>query len=127
MPSEKAEPMVEQDSFLRPLERRVLRLVREGVGEVEIARRFCRSPGMILRIIAMTRLPRMTGPPSADAATAPGTLLRPLERRVLHWRETGAAYTDIGARFRRSPAFVERIEVLARYKLEHRSGGIAPV
>lgn len=103
----------EPDRILRPLERRVLRLVDEGVGEVEIARRFRRSPEMIRRIIAMTRLPR-----TADAHAARGEGLRPLERRVLRWRDRGAAYTEIGPRFRRSPAFVERVEVLARYKLE---------
>lgn len=97
---------------LRPLERRVLRLVDEGVAEVEIARRFRRSPQMIGRIIALARLPRANGP---DAPKGKG--LRPLERRVLRWRDGGAAYSEIGPRFRRSPAFVERVEFYARYKL----------
>lgn len=99
---------------MRPLERRVLRLVDEGVAEMEIARRFRRSPEMIRRTIAMTRLPRT----AAGAHAARGEGLRPLERRVLRWRDFGAAYADIGPRFRRSPAFVERVEMLARYKLE---------
>jgi DNA-binding CsgD family transcriptional regulator len=104
------------DPILRPLERRVLRLVEEGIDEVEIARRFRRSPEMIRRIIVMTRLPR------TRVADAPrGTALRPLERRVLRWRDRGAPYAEIGPRFRRTPAFTARVELLARYKLEHAS------
>lgn len=104
------------DRILRPLERRVLQLVDDGVADVEIARRFGRSPGMIGRIVTMAGLPCAGGRP------VPGRMgLRPLERRVLHWRGRGAAYTDIGPRLRRSPAAVERIEVFARYKLEHQA------
>jgi hypothetical protein len=44
-------------------------------------------------------------------------VLRPLERRVLGWRDTGAGYEEIGPRFGRSPAFVQEVEDLARYKL----------
>ncbi len=111
-------PTMNLDRILRPLERRVLRLVDEGVGDIEIARRFRRSPGMIRRIVAMTRLPQAKG-----AHEALGKGLRPLERRVLRWRARGVAYTEIGSRFRRSPAFVERVEVLARYKLEQPGRG----
>lgn len=100
---------------LRPLERLVLRLVDEGVDDVEIARRFRRSPEMIRRITAMALLPRTAG-----SRVAPDDGLRPLERRLLRWRHYGATYTEIGARFRRSPAFVARVEAFARYKLEER-------
>jgi hypothetical protein len=103
--------------FLRPVERLVLRLVDEGVGEVEIARRFRRSPEMIRRITAMARLPR-TG---AQVVTDGG--LRPLERRMLRWRQCGATYTEIGSRFRRSPVFVARVEALAHHKLTRRASG----
>jgi hypothetical protein len=111
-------PAMSGDRMLRPLERRVLRLVDEGVDDNEIARRFRRSPGMIRRIVAMTRLPRAMGPHALR-----GKGLRPLERRVLLWRDGGAAYTEIGPRFRRSPAFVERVEILARYKLDQLGRG----
>ena len=109
---------------LRPVERLVLRLVEEGVGDVEIARRFRRSPEMIRRITAMARLPRTAG-----ARVVPDDGLRPLERRLLRWRHYGATYTEIGSRFRRSPVFVARVEALAHYKLEERpagSGSAAP-
>ena len=100
---------------LRPVERLVLRLVDEGVGDVEIARRFRRSPEMIRRITAMARLPRTAG-----ARVVPDGGLRPLERRLLRWRHYGATYTEIGSRFRRSPTFVARVEAFAHYKLEQR-------
>ena len=107
--------MIESRHRLRPVERVVLRLVDEGVEEVEIARRLRRSPEMIRRITAMARLPR-----TARVAAVPDDGLRPLERRLLRWRHYGATYTEIGARFRRSPAFVERVEAFAHYKLEDR-------
>ena len=98
---------------LRPLERRVVQLVESGVSATEIARRFRRSPEMINRIVGMASLPgRATGP------VARGQGLRPLERRVLRWRNEGADYSEIGARFRRSAAHVERVEQLAHYKSE---------
>ena len=101
--------------LLRPVERLVLRLVEEGVGDVEIARRFRRSPEMIRRITAMARLPRTAG----DRIVSDDRL-RPLERRLLRWRHYGATYTEIGSRFCRSPAFVARVEAFAHYKLEER-------
>jgi DNA-binding CsgD family transcriptional regulator len=96
---------------VRALERRVLRLLDEGVSEQEIARRFRRTPEMIGRIAVMARLPR------ASSGSHEPHSLRPLERRILSWRARGAAYGEIGARFRRSADHVERVEGLARYKL----------
>jgi hypothetical protein len=98
---------------LRPVERLVLRLVGEGVSDAEIARRFRRSPEMIRRITAMARLPRTT-----EARVGSDDGLRPLERRLLHWRHYGANFDEIGSRFRRSPMFLARVEAFARYKLE---------
>ena len=96
---------------LRPLERRVLRLTAAGVSHEEIARRFRRSPAFIRRVIDLTDVPR-----SGVAATTDGPL-RPLERRVLRWREQGAAPDEIGARFNRSPEFISRVEDIAHFKL----------
>ena len=97
---------------LRPLERRVVELADRGVPTGEIANRFRRSPEMITRIISMAALPGR-----ATAAVANREVLRPLERRVLRWRDSGAGYHEIGARFRRSAAHIEQVEHLARYKL----------
>jgi DNA-binding CsgD family transcriptional regulator len=107
--------MTEQAS-LRALERRVLRLRDAGLGEDEIARRFRRSPEMIRRIVVLAGLPRPrpANPVHADP-------LRPLERRILRWRDHGSDYAAIGARFRRSAAHMERVEGFAHYKLSTRS------
>jgi hypothetical protein len=79
---------------------------------VDIARRFKRSPAMIRRLMLMADLPRPESP-----SPGPTPLLRPLERRVLRWRDAGADYAQIGARFRRSADHISRVEGFARRKL----------
>jgi DNA-binding CsgD family transcriptional regulator len=100
---------------LRPLERRVLRLRAEGHDDADIGRRFHRSPAHIRRVADLAQVSRH---PSADTDDDP---LRPLERRVLAWRDEGATPEDLAPRFKRSPEHVARVEDLARYKLR-RSG-----
>ncbi|MDP8937508.1 MAG: hypothetical protein M3O23_07235 [Actinomycetota bacterium] len=95
---------------LRPLERRILRLSADGVDDAEIGRRFRRSPEWVARVRALAEVPRTGGSTSNGG-------LRPLERRILRWRESGAAYADLSRRFHRSPEFIERVEALADYKL----------
>jgi hypothetical protein len=103
----------------RALERRILHLVEEGVPFDEIARRFRRGPEMIPRLVVLARHARSQAVASAGVAASAGVeVLRPLERRVLRWRDEAAAdYAEIGARFRRSAGHVQRIETLARHKL----------
>jgi DNA-binding CsgD family transcriptional regulator len=103
-----------QQQILRPIERRIVRLLEEGIDEAEIAGRFRRSPEWVLRVASMARMPRSRAHPLTP------DVLRPLERRVLRWRSGGAAYAEIAPRFRRSPGSVQRIEDLARYKLRVR-------
>lgn len=91
------------------------RLLDEGVDVAEVARRFRRSPDMIRRLTVLADLPR---PMAGRIRSVDG--LRPLERRVLRWREVGADYAEIGRRFRRSPGFMQRVEGLAQYKLDKR-------
>ena len=99
-----------EPTALRPIERRVLFLEESGLDRTEIALRFRRSPEFIGRIVELARLPDRR--PVADQAP-----LRPLERRILAWREQGVDYSDIAPRFRRSPDFVARVERFANYKL----------
>jgi DNA-binding CsgD family transcriptional regulator len=98
----------------RPLERRVLSWLESGHDPREVAARFRRSPEFIDRVSVLARLPR-------EAMTRGRSGLRPLERRVLRWREDGASFDEIAARFRRSPEFIERVVDMAR--LGPRNGG----
>ncbi len=99
------------DHRLRPLERRVLHMTDQGLDDAEIGRRFRRSPDWVGRVRALSEIPRLNG------HQLRGDVLRPLERRVLRWRATGADYEDVSARFRRSPDFIRRVEALAQYRL----------
>lgn len=100
---------------LRPVERRVLRWADEGLDDAEIGRRFGRGArwtAQVRRLAGLQR-PRAAVPPESD-----GDPLRPLERRLLRWREQGADHEELAPRFRRSPAFLARVEEYANYKLE---------
>jgi len=98
------------DAGFTPMERRMVRLASEGVDTQEIGRRFRRSPGFVERVLTLAHVPR------GGDGRRPAGGLRPLERRVLKWREGGASPTDIGRRFRRNARTIEQIERMARYK-----------
>ena len=99
------------DAALRTIDRRTLKTAAAGAGDVEIAWRFGRTPKNLRQVIAPTRLARQdVRPPSPDG-------LGSIERRVLRWRDQGAEFTDLAARFRRRPGFLIQVERLARYKL----------
>jgi hypothetical protein len=105
---------------LRPIERRVLQWVERGAGDAEIARRFGRGPRWVAQVRLLANLDR---PATAPATPAPGQVptgedrLRPLERRLLWWLEQGVDHDELSSRFRRSPAFLARVERYAQYKL----------
>ncbi len=99
------------DPSLRPLERRILRLADEGLDDAEIGRRFRHSPQWVGKVRSLAALPRERG------ANLRGDVLRPLERRILRWRASGAGHDEIAPRFGRSPDFVRRVEAMAAYKL----------
>jgi DNA-binding CsgD family transcriptional regulator len=94
---------------LRPVERRMTRLAEEGVVPDEIGRRFNRSGEFVERVLEFATLPGR-GPSRETGA------LRPLERRLLRWREQGATPTELADRFRRGPAYIERVLAYADYK-----------
>ena len=98
------------DRTLRPVERRVLHLSSQGVDDAEIGRRFRHSPEWVERVRALTALPR-------NGTHLRGDVLRPLERRILRWRASGADFDELSTRFHRTPKFLQQVEALAHYKL----------
>ncbi len=102
------------DAGLRPIERRVLRLMDDGVAEDEIARRFRRSPEFIGRVADMAGFPGRHARPGPDLTREP---LRPLERCILGWIDQGDTPVTIAPRLHKSPDFVERVAGFARFKL----------
>jgi len=108
-----------EEEELRPLERRVLQMRAEGQDDAEIAQRFHRSPEHIGRVADLARIARH---PSVDSRGADGDDLRPLERRVLAWRDDGATPEDLAPKFKHSPEHMARVEDLARYKLRRTNG-----
>jgi hypothetical protein len=105
---------------LRPVERRVVRWVASGADDAEIARRFGRSTRWVAQVRQLADLDRAATDPVAQAAGGARPAddpLRPLERRLLRWRDQGVGHEELSLRFRRSPAFLARVEQYARYKL----------
>lgn len=98
------------DRTLRPVERRILRLIDDGLDDDEIGRRFHRSPEWVARVRGFAQHPR-------SGMHLQGDVLRPIERRVLRWRAAGVDYEQLSPRFRRSPRFLRQVESLAHYKL----------
>jgi hypothetical protein len=96
---------------LRPVERRVLRWSERGLDDAEIARRFGRGERWATQVRFLADLDRP--PPSRERHDR----LRPIERRLLRWREAGADHDELSGRFRRSPEFLARVEEYANYKL----------
>src|SRR5438132_11327332 len=103
-------PRMRPDSAaLRPFERRVRGLAAAGMSRAEIGRRFRRQPETIDRVLAWSDLPR-------EGRPAQGDVLRPVERRVLRWREDGTDFQALAPRLRRTPEFLEQVARLALHK-----------
>src|SRR5262245_37215088 len=103
---------------LRPVERRVLRWVASGADDAEIARRFGRGTRWVAQVRLLAGVERAAADPVASGADSDSDArLRPLEQRLLRWRDQGVDHDELSTRFRRSPAFLARVERYARYKL----------
>lgn len=102
---------------LRAKERVIKRLADSGMSETEIAWRFRSSPGHIQRTLRLIELPRE----SRDSSGSSGSTA--LERTVLKARRRGSTHAEIGARLRRSPNFVARVEEFAALRTERGFAG----
>lgn len=87
---------------LRPLERRVLAMWRNGMPIDDIAKRFGCSADHVRRVLRWTTIPR-NGPPERQAPPA-------IERRIVAMRVAGESYEQIARRFRRTPRSIRQIE-----------------
>jgi hypothetical protein len=96
---------------LRPLERRVSKLAAEGVPPAEIGRRFHRSGEYVERVLEFASLPGRHAP-------RPPAGLRPIERRLIRWRDEGVPARELADRFRRGSGYIERVLAIADYKLQ---------
>ncbi len=94
---------------LRPLERRVLGMLDDGVDIDEIGRRIRKSPERVERIIGWTSIPR-SNPPVRRSPSA-------VERRVLALLDAGETHEEVGRRFRRSADYIRQVEGFAHYRL----------
>ncbi|MEO6987928.1 MAG: hypothetical protein ABI239_04700 [Aquihabitans sp.] len=91
----------------------MLRNTDEGLSSQEIAWRLRRSPSYVDRVRSISEIPRSTPYRPHQGS------LRPVERHVLKALETGIDYPEIASRLRRTPAWVERVESFANYKLSN--------
>lgn len=91
------------------------RLAAAGVVPTEIGRRFKRSGTYIEQVLLLAGLPDRSAPQVHEG-------LRPLERRLLWWRDQGAPAGEIAERFRRGPDYIERVLAIADYKQQQSPG-----
>lgn len=99
----------ERHDHLRPKERVIRRLADRGMTEPEIAWRFRSSPAHIQRTLRLTELPRS----QRSGRRHSPTTATARERTILKARDRGMSHAEIGARMRRSPEFIARVEQLA--------------
>ena len=94
---------------LRPIERRMRRLVESGVSSDEIGSRFHRSSEFVERVIEFANLPGRHRRVAQHE-------LRPIERRLMRWSAAGASPEELASRFRRSPGNIQRVLEFADLK-----------
>ncbi|HEX2155311.1 MAG TPA: hypothetical protein VHL52_15200 [Acidimicrobiia bacterium] len=96
---------------LRPIETRVLAMRQQGLSDEEIGRRIRKTPEMVANIADWA-----THPGRGTTETRDGSVLSPMQSRVLALRAQGESHAQIGQRFRRSPRFIRQVEGLAHFR-----------
>ena len=97
---------------LRPIERRMTRMAEAGLTPAETGRRFHRSERYVEQVLRLAQVPRTHD----DQPNPVGAPLRPLERRLLRWRDEGVDSGDVAVMFGRTPEHIERVLALVEYK-----------
>ncbi len=108
---------VNDQSKLRPVERRALDMQSSGLSSDEIASRLRKSPEFIERLLVWTEIPRTGAPAERN--------LRPVEQRVLDMRFDGETHDEIATKFKKTERYIRQVEGLAHFKEAQRilSGG----
>jgi hypothetical protein len=88
-----------------------------GLTPAETGRRFHRSGRYVEQVLRLAQIPRK----SEGQSSPVGVSLRPLERRLLRWRDQGVDAGELAAMFGRSPEHIERVLALVDYKQRRRS------
>jgi hypothetical protein len=102
---------------LRPIERRITTMAAAGLTPDETGRRFHRSGRYVEQVLRLAEVPRRLDVEQNVDVTS----LRPLERRLLRWRDEGADVGELAAKFGRTPEHIERVLALVDYK-QRRAG-----
>ena len=96
----------------RAIERRMTSMAAAGVTPAETGRRFHRSDRYVEQVLRLAQMPR-----TIDARpSSVGSDLRPLERRLLRWRDEGTDPGDVATMFGRTPEHIARVLALVDYK-----------
>ncbi len=87
------------------------RMAEAGLTPAETGRRFHRSERYVEQVLRLAEVPR-----AADDQPNPVGALRPLERRLVRWRDEGVDAGEVAAMFARTPEHIERVLALVDYK-----------
>jgi hypothetical protein len=93
-------------------------MAEAGVTPAETGRRFRRSGRYVEQVLRLAQVPRT----SDDLPTPAEMPLRPLERRLLRWRDEGVDAADMATMFGRTPEHIERVLALVDYKQRRTTG-----
>lgn len=99
-------------SPIRAIERRMTTMAAAGLTPAETGRRFRRSGRYVEQVLRLAQVPREP----AGRLHSSETSLRPLERRLLRWRDAGADPGEVATMFGRTPEHIERVLALVDYK-----------
>ena len=87
-------------------------MAEAGLTPAETGRRFHRSERYVEQVLRLAQVPRA----SDDQSNPVGAPLRPLERRLVRWRDEGVDAGEVAAMFGRTPEHIERVLALVDYK-----------